>query len=150
MTEKELIEEMASCDNCIHKEVCYMHETYGDCAEEVKETGCFAYHRKILKGSVVLSKEEYERIAFYKELYDETKRREQKLNEFNGNLIIENQTLKDKLELKGKETAKEILKEILLIESVDGWQENKQLVDFGNKIVDKIERLAKQFGVEVK
>ena len=48
-----------------------------------------------------------------------------------------------------KETAKEILNEILFVESVEGWEENEQLVKFGNKIVDKIEELAKKYGVEI-
>ena len=49
-----------------------------------------------------------------------------------------------------KETAREILKELLFVESVEGWQENEQLVEFGNKIVDKIEELAKQYGIEIR
>lgn len=48
-----------------------------------------------------------------------------------------------------KETVKEILNEILFVESVEGWEENEQLVKFGNKIVDKIEELAKKYGVEI-
>ena len=48
-----------------------------------------------------------------------------------------------------KETAEKILNEILFVESVEGWEENEQLVKFGNKIVDKIEELAKKYGVEV-
>ena len=49
-----------------------------------------------------------------------------------------------------KETAEKILNEILFVESVEGWEENEQLVKFGNKIVDKIEELAKKYGVKVK
>ena len=48
-----------------------------------------------------------------------------------------------------KETVEKILNEILFVESVEGWEENEQLVKFGNKIVDKIEELAKKYGVEV-
>ena len=48
-----------------------------------------------------------------------------------------------------KETAEKILNEILFVESVEGWEEDEQLVKFGNKIVDKIEELAKKYGVEV-
>ena len=48
-----------------------------------------------------------------------------------------------------KETAEKILNEILFVESVEGWEENEQLVKFGNKIVNKIEELAKKYGVEV-
>ena len=47
-----------------------------------------------------------------------------------------------------KETAREILNEILFVESVEGWEENEQLVKFSNKIVDKIEELANKYGVE--
>lgn len=49
-----------------------------------------------------------------------------------------------------KEMARYILKEILFVKGIKGWQENKQLVEFGNKIVDKIEELAKQCGIEIK
>ena len=49
-----------------------------------------------------------------------------------------------------KETAEKILNEILFVESVEGWEENEQLVKFGNKIVDKIEELANKYGVKVK
>ena len=48
-----------------------------------------------------------------------------------------------------KETAEKILNEILFVVCVEGWEENEQLVKFGNKIVDKIEELAKKYGVEV-
>jgi hypothetical protein len=48
-----------------------------------------------------------------------------------------------------KETARYILKEILFVKGIEGWQENKQLVEFGNRVVDKIEELAEHYGVEV-
>ena len=78
----------------------------------------------IPEGSVVLSKEEY-------------------LNDFNNQF---NKGCKHG----SKETAREILKEILFVKGIKGWQKNKQLVAFGNRIVDKIDELAKQFGVEIK
>lgn len=70
------------------------------------------------------------------EMYDEAKMKERKYNEFNHNLVVENQNLKDKLELKGKETAREILQ---TIKSYDGWNELQRLRD----------DIAEQYGVEV-
>ena len=91
-------------------------------------------------------KAELENKDFYKELYEETKMREQKLNEFNGNLIIENQTLKDKLELKGKETAEKFLKKVN--EFFRPFDKKSPI--FLDLLLTKIENIAKQFGVEIK
>lgn len=48
-----------------------------------------------------------------------------------------------------KDTAREILKEILYVESPKNWENNEQLVEFGNNITDKIDQLADKYGVEV-
>ena len=52
-------------------------------------------------------------------------------------------------EIARKQTAREILQEILYTKSCEEWFENEQLVDFGEKIVDKIENLAKKYGIEL-
>ncbi len=73
--------------------------------------------------------------------------------ERNFNALVRLAEIEDKIEsgklCDRKEIAKEILNEILFVESVEGWEENEQLVKFSNKIVDKIEELAKKYGVEV-
>lgn len=88
----------------------------------------------------------------YCNLYEENEWLTEILRQYmNGELINEDvfcQQVKDIQEVR-KHTAKEILQELLLVESVEQWQENEQLVQFGNKIVDKILELAKRFGIEV-
>ena len=48
-----------------------------------------------------------------------------------------------------KAIVKEILKEILYTKSCEEWFENEQLVDFGRKIVDKIDNIAQKHGIEL-
>lgn len=98
------------------------------------------------EGSVVLSKEEYSDYLKLKNDYAHAKEKAEKLQADNERLYKNVGKFKDQVR---KETAEKILKEILFVKGIKGWQENKQLVEFGNKIVDKIEELAKQFGVEV-
>lgn len=64
-------------------------------------------------------------------------------------LEIEKAQLNKQLEKAKKETAREILQEILYTKSCEEWFENEQLVDFGKKIVDKIENLANKYGIEL-
>lgn len=48
-----------------------------------------------------------------------------------------------------QETTREILQEILCTKSCEEWFENEQLVDFGRKIVDKIDDIANKYGIEI-
>ena len=102
------------------------------------------------KVKVVLDKEEYEEI----------KRTLYKTNEFYGNLILENQMLKDKLENKSKETAREIVEKIynfipkrettdieIKVSSLEDV--NKAVLTLYQAYKNKVKDLAKQYGVEV-
>lgn len=135
MNDKEMIEEMAK-DLKEEKLYALINKTsYMRSAENLYKAG----YRKIPENAVVLTREEYEKIFFYKELYDETKMREQKLNEFNGNLIMENQTLKDKLDLVEQDTRKETAREILQKIDYESNGQTKQITDL----------LRKQYGVDL-
>lgn len=99
-----------------------------------------ANYRKIPEGSVVISKEEYEILTNISSLKDKVQ------EALNINPIEELvQVERDARQ----ETAREILQEILYTKSSEEWFENEQLVDFGKKIVDKIENLANKYGIEL-
>lgn len=130
MNDKEMIEEMA-------KSMCSSYESGKGCktcptnwcyADECATMAYYNGYRKIPENAVVLTREEIEHptrvdaIEFF----------------INHNAKVR------------KETAREILNEILLIKGADGWQENEQLVEFVNKLANKIEELAKEYGVEIK
>ncbi len=133
MNEKEMIEEMAkekcehfdeevcykldckkdckycgkaNCYNCIHKIVCHIYETYNDCAEEVKEMGCFAYQPKIPEGSVLLSSEEYSNYLILQTNHEWLREKAKELQADNERLYKNLGKFKESV---CKETAKEIL-----------------------------------------
>ena len=135
--EKKEIEEMArvvsmNCGECDTCKFLGKATNKIDCIDFFAANELYEQGYRQCKDKVVLSREEYE------EMIADIKVSKEKLAR-----IID--SAKDKAR---KETAEKILKEILFVKSVKGWQENKQLVEFGNRIVDKIEELAKQFGVE--
>ena len=139
MEQKKQIEEMKDIIHSLWDKLNQDAITTDDIVNALYNAG----YQKPNKDYIMLSREEYEK------LQNENKR----LFYQNCNLKIENKNLEENLEievLKGKEKAEKILKEILFIKGVEGWQENEQLVEFGNRIVDKIEELAKEFGVEIK
>ena len=75
-------------------------------------------------------------------LYKEATEKLKKYNEFNNNLIVENQKLKDELTIARKDTAKEIFVAISKLATYDdGWNEMYYK--------DHIDELAKQYGAEV-
>lgn len=84
-------------------------------------------------------------VSISKEEYDDLVESKRQL----GCYIEDQQIWIDAANGASKETAKKILREILFIDGVPGWQNNSQLVEFGNKVVDKLEELAKEFGVEL-
>lgn len=80
-------------------------------------------------------------------LYDEAEEKLKKYNEFNNNLIVENQKLKDELTIERKETAEKIislLKEKGNIITEFDWN------DYLKIDVDDFTKIAKQFNVEIK
>ena len=135
MTYKELIEEMAKeiFNTCAWRfgNPNDYKEIFNDIAEDLTELN----YRKIPEGAIVLSREEYEIL----------KVKEKEKHWLETCMSVWKNAKIDAI----KETAEKILKEILFVKGIKGWQENKQLVEFCNRIVDKIEELAKQFGVEV-
>lgn len=82
-------------------------------------------YRKITEDSIVLSREEADRF------------RGQTLN------------IKKVKAQASKETATDIINELKYIESVKGWEENGQLVEFGKRISDKLYELAQRYGVDI-
>lgn len=125
---------IGKCANCIHFPLC-MAQKGGMNLQLASENDCWYYQPQLPEGAVVLSKEEW--AGLQGKAWAST---------FKDAEILQ---LKEELIQVRKETVEKILKEILFVKGIKGWQENKQLVEFGNKIVDKIEELAKQFGVEV-
>ena len=110
-------------------------DVYGKAEELIKQ----GYQKVDKDKQIVLSREEYEILLSNAD------------NAFQDGLNESRELYKQEVETEiRKETAREILKELLFVESVEGWQENEQLVEFGNKIVDKIEELAKQYGIEIR
>ena len=108
------------------------------------------YQPKLPEDSVVLSREEYEKLKQYEEKVKNGACFTQKewLELCDEEYKRETENLSKVRQLERKETAEKILNEILFVESVEGWEENEQLVKFSNKIVDKIEELANKYGVE--
>jgi hypothetical protein len=108
-----------NCNNCVHKAVCFERANIEDIdgkeseamkswEEYVKQYGCQYYQPKLPKDSVVLSREEYDKL--------QTDMR--RLTYQNCNLTIENKNLKEDFNieiLKGKETAEKILKDLKLL-----------------------------------
>lgn len=127
--------EKKSCDNCIHKGVCFERanieeidgkesEAMKSWEEYVKQYGCQYYQPKLPEDSVVLTKAKYREFL-------EMKRD-----------MINNAQYKRG----SKETAIDILKEIATIK-LDHIDVGEMLLSF--KITAKIQELAKKFGVEV-
>jgi hypothetical protein len=71
-----------------------------------------------------------------------------------GSVVVDKEYLKKELQWleaqARKETAKEILKEIMSVETEEEkWLKNEPFVRYVKKMLDKIEELAKNYGVEV-
>ena len=99
-------------------------------AEKLFEQG----YRKIPEGSLVVTNNNAEELA-------NAIATSPQMQSVMGNLI----------KIWQKEAAEKIIHDLMNIKIKDmSWQENKQLVEFGNKIVDKLEELAEQFGAEIK
>ena len=132
MTEREkMVEEMAkkvciACGKC--------KELKGDCylARNIASVMIDDGYRKVPAGSVVLTKEEYERLASY---ISEERARE--------NFHEETEKLKEKIR---RETAMEILLEIINKKEmfVDSWEMVTEIVT-----VKEIKMVAEEYGVEV-
>ena len=155
MKDKEMIEEMANCFKCVCKPVCMKtadvvkEQELVSWNEYIKQYGCKHYQPKLPKDSVVLSREEYEKLIAprvfisKKELTDREITKKLEMSEFSviqDSGTIEMIPLRQDIE---KETAEKILMPLY-----DACKEDT----YGQVVVDFsiLENLAKQFGVEVK
>ena len=126
--------QIVSCETCNHKKVCYDLLTNKD--YNFKGYGCLRYCRDLIKDSIVISKEEYERLqSTIKRLRAYDKERDIQLH---ANLISKTR----------KETAEKILKELYMHFNSD------YLCGLRNPNKDStaegfVVRLAKQYGVDL-
>lgn len=125
MIKQEQIEEMVNCNKCIHKKIC-KNEFKG--APIIEFQGCEYYQPELLEDSVVLSREEQEKILTATE---------KRIKE-----------LKKQILQARKETAEKIFTELL---------KEKELIDLGCGdgtyeyiAVDDLKDLAKQYNIEIK
>lgn len=178
MNENEMIkdkEQMARiiafelCPYKYHKEwwgenaKCYSDNNFAHCprVKEVVDKIYNANYRKVGEDEIVIKKSEYKELKKYRtdwlnsekmHLQAELEDTEFELgcsNRLFQKVCEEKKELEKQLEQAKQETAMEILQEILYTKSCEEWFENEQLVDFGKKIVDKIENLANKYGIEL-
>lgn len=146
MTEQEQIEEMAniphkciksSCEECIKND--------RKCADYTRAEAIYnAGYRKADKDSVVLSREEYEKLKQYEEKVENGACFTQKewLELCDEEYRRETENLLKVRQLERKETAKEILNELI--------DSSNKITFFDCRMALGLDKLAKQFGVEIK
>lgn len=125
MIKQEQTEEMANCNKCVHKKIC--KNEFKD-APIIKFQGCEHYQPELPKDSVVLSREEQEKILTATE---------KRIKE-----------LKKQILQARKETAEKILTELL--DFVNGWFEGVENNDFGIEFNRISKDLAEKYGVKIK
>ena len=151
--EKKMIEDMRAiiqrehsdcmsnlCENCEYYAMNYCGSVKK--ANALHNAGC----RIIGDDEIVIKKQAYEKFV------EEFAKQEEIAHSYEQGyteLLEANHQLQDELEKTKQQTAREILQEILYTKSCEEWFENEQLVDFGKKIVDKIENLANKYGIEL-
>ena len=110
------------CTNCFGmEEDCDLHCNFGRTLEKLSEAG----YRKVDKDSIVLTP--------------------------NQKICMERDWYYLGVEYGRNEAADKIIHDLMNIEAEDeSWMENQMFVNYINKIVDKLEELAKQFSVEIK
>ena len=149
MKDKEMIEEMANCFKCVCKPICMKtadiskEQELLSWNEYIKQYGCKHYQPKLPKDSVVLSKEEKQEYENLVKLLIYDKPIKSRVYEF----------VKDTKDQARKETAEKILSLAkYLIEErngMEGYDLEDVSVD-GIIVVEVLDELAKQFGVEIK
>lgn len=152
MTEQEQIEEMA-------KIIDEMYNVYTTTADDIAEGLYNAGYRKIQDGTVVLSREEYDKLGLFEETVKEYK-------SDNGQLVLVKEQKKlqkystDIADFIRKETAKEIFQKVVNIcrkeEDFQDGTVNTQLEPLYFGIMNgcafirgEVKELAEQYGVEV-
>lgn len=117
------------CDECPYRD-----EVGGSCHYVITDA------KDLLEESVVLTKEEY----------DELKRQLGNYISDQGILLQQIEGLKAELKTANKNTAEKIINGIMCTEcDDDNWQDDQMFVNFCNKVVDKLEGFAKEYGVEI-
>lgn len=138
--DKEMIEEMKQDLIKIRTNLrgCYLPQCFGAYENAMAQDLIDLNYRKIPDGSVVLTEMQYNAL----------------LSKQSTVISIDEQLKKEfEYELKQarKKTAKEILNKIMSVETEEEkWLKNEPFVRYVKKMLDKIEELAKQFGVEIK
>ena len=113
----------SNCYRCNHKDICQLR-TFSYCEEKAKEHGCGYYQQEIPEGSVVLSKEEWDR------LMDDT---------YTSKEVDEIVAYKERV--KAREVAQNILTRLADVFDVAGMD-----VDYP---LNRVKIYAKEYGVEV-
>lgn len=121
MTKREQVEKIANCNKCVHKKIC-KNEFKG--APIIEFQGCEHYQPELPKDSVLLSREEQEKILTATE---------KRIKE-----------LKKQILQARKETAEKILTELL--DFVNGWFEDVENNDF----CVEFNRISKDFAKKIR
>lgn len=136
MSEEKQIEEIATCKNCCHDETCYYRkktfQQYLGVFSNINKVirfGCIHHQPKVPEDSVVLSREEYEKLT--KELVTEQRAREIAQEYF---IFVRKETAKEILE--------ELMKNIEFTFGLDGKAINKLNADF-------VLNMCKKYGVDL-
>ena len=131
------------CYNCIHFPLCFAQKG-GANLELASENDCCYYQSKLPEDSVVLSREEYEKLKQYEEKVENGACFTQKewLELCDEEYKRETENLSKVRQLERKETAKEILNELI--------DSSNKITFFDCRMALGLDKLAKQFGLEIK
>ena len=131
------------CYNCIHFPLCFAQKG-GANLERASENDCYYYQSKLSEDSVVLSREEYEKLKQYEEKVENGACFTQKewLELCDEEYKRETENLSKVRQLERKETAREILNELI--------DSSNKITFFDCRMALGLDKLAKQFGLEIK
>ena len=131
------------CYNCIHFPLCFAQKG-GANLELASENDCCYYQSKLPENSVVLSREEYEKLKQYEEKVENGACFTQKewLELCDEEYKRETENLSKVRQLERKETAREILNELI--------DSSNKITFFDCRMALGLDKLAKQFGLEIK
>ena len=131
------------CYTCIHFPLCFAQKG-GANLELASENGCCYYQSKLPEDSVVLSREEYEKLKQYEEKVENGACFTQKewLELCDEEYKRETENLSKVRQLERKETAREILNELI--------DSSNKITFFDCRMALGLDKLAKKYGVEIK
>ena len=133
------------CYNCIHFPLCFAQKG-GANLELASENDCCYYQSKLPEDSVVLSREEYEKLreTITDLKYDKFDLKNE-ISEKDNKIALLEETIdciKFNVGFARKETAREILNELI--------DSSNKITFFDCRMALGLDKLAKQFGVEIK